>query len=343
LAKPAPTVVAEAAQEPSIMDSILDLWPFLAGAALLGAVGVGMSRLRSRKASARGEGDTYGETPSTQSHPMGASTSFGATEADLDAHPAVAPLDPAPASKPLGAPLRHDSGLDPIQDLESQIFSDLSSEHVMAALSHEAAIDRVQTSGHRPLESLEQKIEPPSLGDPFAPMDMDFEVPGLDAISDEPSTVPSRLAELDEAPMSFELPEDDDAPLDLAGAHFEISEPAPMGAFEVPLPVLPPASAFDEPLSMDYAEAPLAADPFTQAINVAKGTQARSVGLDAGVGLALSENLGDVPGLLQLELACLYAQSSEWTDARATLKEIISDDDMAPAHAEARRLLALIP
>lgn len=84
-------------------------------------------------------------------------------------------------------------------------------------------------------------------------------------------------------------------------------------------------------------------DPFTQAMNMARSTEARSGAGEIGKNFHIAPDVGDGPGRLQLELACLYAESMEWENVRSTLKEILSDDEMSPVHHEARRLLAKLP
>jgi hypothetical protein len=318
--------------ESSWMDALFEFWPFLAGAGVLGCLGVLLASRRKQKAASAQSIDTYADgsrsnEPSTPSNASDFADMGPPTEAFTDFGPA------SRHSAPFGS-------RGSIDDLQAQIFSDDPMASLAEAIDKEALIDSVDTRGYDSRAQLAKPVEPPEPD--FDPnFGMHFELPSLDE--------PAHGAPDPQPQPGFDpgltLPEE--APMDFAPT-FDLSKPdrAEPLAFEAPSSFDASADFDASPISIDAFDlepsppASAASDNFNQSIAMAQAIQARSSGAPM---FEIDSNLGDVHGRVQLELACLYAQAGVWEEASASLKEVLSDEEMAPAHAEARRLLALIP
>ena len=373
-AKPRPPIAA------SDSGSMGDNW-FLIVLGLLGASGLAAIALawinkskskRSGKLPAAYGSTDGGETtgfPSSGDPAEAAALEAAAARAEaektakLDARPATGPLDSIDQLR--NKILSDDPMSRLVNDIDSAAFADAVEVQSEARgdLNNRAEplVDDAPMMFEMPLTlpSLDE-AERPSNPSPSAKTELgpfaDFALP-----SAKPPAPP-----MEPVPLDFHAPPAalaDEQALDLGNLSFADDEPlnsapwtpaqTPMAA-PVPAPASPRAAIEEAPLALDFSALDSGSarnaqsDPFTLAMSMARSTQARASGATAAAAAAalkmeVNPALVDGPGRLQLELSCLYAESQEWAMARSTLKEIITDDEMAPAHPEARRLLSLLP
>lgn len=340
---------------------------------LLGLGGIGAAvlavRKKARKAQAEnialGEGSTDG----------GATTEF---QSGPDQKNFI-------ESQPTGGLLPRE--LDPIDQLRNEIFSEDRVGHLIEEIDRASfldAIDAVQTQPevlgdyNNRAESLLNDapmmlnipLTLPSLDEPEPLLNESVAFVSLHGVTPAPHDAP--LLPLTPEFGSVSEPEPlaftsafltDESAVDLGNLHFADDEPLSVDTWNPASSSVPDSVmevvAIDPvveevPLALDFSSLDRASNPpmtdsFTQAMSLARSTQARASGATAAAAAAalkfevnpfLSD---DCPGHLQLNLACLYAQNLDWSMARSTLKEIINDDDMSQSHPEARRLLSLTP
>ena len=322
-------------------ESIADMWPY--GLAALGALGLaGFAFFRKKKIKNQALPSEEPDTDMPHSLLEEPQEDLTKTSSNGSSH-----FGPSHTETELFPP--SDQAID---DLHNHIFKSHAVENLIGAIILDEKDDKSFSTDFGPLSHLNEKAPGQMPNASFEehlalPLDMPPLTP--------PEYVPVPATHHDfDAGLSFE-----DDVLDLSNLSFEdAGSSSAFVASKTPGPLvhevhphfepLTEPHAVEEPLSMDFSDLSteslgINSDPFTQAMNMARSTEARSSGSDIGKHFNIAPNVDDGPGRLQLELACLYAQSLEWENVRSTLKEILSDDEMSMAHPEARRLLAKIP
>lgn len=350
VASPNPaTLIERPVEEPGVFGSIPAWWIWIGGSlALLGAGAASWLRARARR------GDNVEELSVSTTEP------YSATEEGLGGD-RVAPyfedaeepsIPPAPVASSFGPSGRAQAPADSFDEPSAPSFElppgpslakaepdfgdSLGDELSKAVSGGSASAHELEEIDSLRSEVFSSDFRVDSSFDirsatPLAPMAKtreDFTFESLNEQVAEPST--DTLRPILSDPESFRAPDPESNLMDFepfhpvsAAAAAAASERAPSLSF-----------GFDEPV----------ADPFSQAEALSQSAQGRSApSLSLGDAFKVDDSVGECAGRLQLELACLYAQNEDWDGVRSSLKEVIADPESQEAHAEARRLMALIP